>query len=53
MNYTAYTRRRRTEMMAMRIKLQKLFSMLHYEDFEKVQKLLQEAEGILQKYETN
>ncbi|MDE1824951.1 MAG: hypothetical protein KGH61_05560 [Candidatus Micrarchaeota archaeon] len=51
MDYNAYARRRRMEIKWARIKLHRLFSFLEYDDFERVQTLLQEVEGILGKYE--
>ncbi|MDE1870155.1 MAG: hypothetical protein KGH71_04190 [Candidatus Micrarchaeota archaeon] len=52
MNYYAYLRRRKVEVTLIRFKFQKLFSFLHYGDFDKVQSLLTEVEQILKKYET-
>ncbi|MDE1825807.1 MAG: hypothetical protein KGH61_04660 [Candidatus Micrarchaeota archaeon] len=51
MNYNAYARRRRMEIMSIRIRIQRLFSFLDYSDFEGIRKALEDAEAILRKYE--
>ncbi|MDE1825499.1 MAG: hypothetical protein KGH61_01510 [Candidatus Micrarchaeota archaeon] len=51
MDYRAYARRRRMEIKWARIKLHRLFSLLEYGDFERVQALLSEVEAILERYE--
>ena len=51
MNYHAYARRRRLEILSLKIRIQRLFSFLDYDDFEGVIKALGDAEAILRKYE--
>lgn len=51
MNYYAYIYRRKVEISLLKFKFQKLFSLLNYSDFQKVQSILSELEQILKKYE--
>lgn len=51
MNYYAYIRRRCLELNQLKFKFQKLFSFLHYSDFDRVQSLFGEIEAILKKYD--
>ena len=51
MNHYVYMRRRRKELTQLKFKLQRLFSFLHYKDFNSVQGHLDEADRILKKYD--
>jgi len=50
MNYYAYARSRLADMACLKFKMQRLFSFLHSDDFDRLQALLTEAEEILKKY---
>jgi hypothetical protein len=53
MNYERYIKSRMFDIGYIRAKLRRLFKVLSDADFESVQKLLEETEGILKKYVTD